>query len=108
VNHLQSRIRNSGVMVMILNYLEPESFMRFEKLSKKFYYDHLPSVIQDRKKMQTARILDENQQRLIEQKVGGKVNLIHYGNKMLFNRDKFFKKTQQINKFVIVFKSDLN
>ena len=27
---------------------------------------------------------------------------------MMFNRDKFFKKTQQINKFVIIFKSDFN
>lgn len=27
---------------------------------------------------------------------------------MMFNRDKFFKKTQQTNKFVIIFKSDFN
>lgn len=95
-------------MVMILNYLVPETFMKFEKLSKKFYYEHLPSVIQASKMMRTTRILDETQQKLIESKIEGKINLIHYGNKMLFNRDKFFKKTQQINKFVIIFKSDLN
>lgn len=43
---------------MILSYLEPECFMKFEKLSKKFYTDHLPSTIQERKIMQMARILD--------------------------------------------------
>ena len=49
MRHLQQRVRSSDVMVLILSYLEPENFMIFEKLSKKFFNEHLPSTIQARK-----------------------------------------------------------
>ena len=78
---LQSRIRNSDVMVVLLDMLEPKLLVKLSKLSRKMYFEHLPKVMNKRKKMLTDRIMTHGQQRMIEDRVGGRLELMLYGSK---------------------------
>lgn len=112
---LQSRIRNSDVMVVLLDMLEPKLLVKLSKLSRKMYFEHLPKVMNKRKKMLTDRIMTHGQQRMIEDRVGGRLELMLYASKeslgdqkCFFNRDLYAKKVSQARRFVLVFKSELD
>lgn len=65
LRYFQHKIQASDVMIVILTYLEPDEFMKYDHFSKRFYHEYLPSVVENRRKIRTAVILGEIQKTLL-------------------------------------------
>ena len=79
---LKLKVQRSDVMVIIMSFLEPNCFLIFEKLSKKFYHEHFPRVIEEWRRFGVSSIMDKNQKNIISGRIGFglRLDLIYKGS----------------------------